>query len=155
MEFVRASAPDLEPEEAVDLAATTRRAVSRFERARRDLVVRAPDSLILHRAPGLLVDRLVANLVDNALKHGRPPVVVSLSAEGDAAMLTVADAGPGLPQAGAARLVEAFARGDTSRALPGVGLGLAIAQQIVERLSGELSFERDEAGHRVRLPFTR
>ena len=157
MEFVRASAPDLAPEGSVDLAAATRQAVSRFERRRQDLVVRAPDSLTLHQAPGLLVDRLVANLVDNALKHGAPPVVVSLWSEGDAAILTVADAGPGLPPVGAARLTEAFARGDASRGLPGVGLGLAIAQQIVARLSGDLSFERDDSGHRVRvrLPLSR
>jgi two-component system osmolarity sensor histidine kinase EnvZ len=158
MEFVRASAPDLGPEVPVDLAAITRAVVARFDRPPRDLQVHAPAPLTLHNAPGLLVDRLVANLVDNALKHGRPPVVVTLTDEGETALLTVADAGPGLPHEGAARMVEAFARGDASRALPGVGLGLAIAQQIVVRLAGTLAFERDDAtGHRVqvRLPLRR
>lgn len=154
--FVRASAPDPASEGAVDLVAAARQAVSRFERARHDLVLRAPASLVLHRVPALLLDRLVANLVDNALKHGAPPVMVTLWADGDLANLTVGDAGAGLPQAGAG-LVEAFARGDASRGVPGVGLGLAIAQQIVLRLGGTLSFEHDDGGHRVRvqLPFTR
>ena len=157
MEFVRASARDMEPEGTVDLVSTTRLAVLRFERRQQDLVVRAPEHLVLHRVPALLLDRLVANLVDNALKHGAPPVEVRLWAEGTTAMLTVGDAGPGLPPAGASMLMEAFARGDTSRGVPGVGLGLTIAQQIVLRLGGTLVFERDSAGHRVRvqLPFTR
>lgn len=157
LEFVRASTPDLELQGAVDLVATTRQVVSRFERMRQDLVVRAPASLVLHRVPALLLDRLVANLVDNALKHGAPPVVVSLWVEGEAALLTVADAGPGLPSGEAADLVAAFARGDASRNVPGVGLGLAIAQQIVLRLGGTLTFERGRSGHQVRvqLPLTR
>jgi two-component system osmolarity sensor histidine kinase EnvZ len=157
LEFVRASAPGSEAEGQVDLVATARQAVSRFERSPHQLALRAPASLTLQRAPGLLVERLVANLVDNALKHGALPVVVSLTSDGDAALLTVADAGPGLPQVAGLKLTEAFARGDASRGLPGVGLGLAIAQQIVLRLGGELSFEHDAAGHRVRvrLPFTR
>jgi len=157
LEFVRASAPDLELQGSVDLVATTRQAASRFERRHQDLAVHAPASLVLHRVPALLLDRLVANLVDNALKHGAPPVVVKLWADGDAAVLTVSDAGPGLPPAGASALVEAFARGDASRSVAGVGLGLAIAQQIVLRLGGTLAFERDRAGHRVRvrLPLVR
>jgi len=157
LEFVRASAPAQEAEGPVDIVAVARQAVSRFERSPHELSLRAPASLTLQRAPGLLVERLIANLVDNALKHGAVPVVVSLSSKGDAALLTVADAGPGLPQVAGLKLTEAFARGDASRGLPGVGLGLAIAQQIVLRLGGALSFEHDAQGHRVevRLPFTR
>lgn len=157
MEFVRASAPAAAPEQPVDLAAAVRQVVARLDRSRQDLLVHAPASLTLQRAPALLVDRLIANLVDNALKHGVLPVVVSLRSDGDFALLTVADAGPGLPHIEGVQLTEAFARGDASRALPGVGLGLAIAQQIVLRLAGELWFEQDAAGHqvRVRLPLKR
>ncbi|OYU74210.1 MAG: hypothetical protein CFE45_35350, partial [Burkholderiales bacterium PBB5] len=157
LEFVRASAPDQKAEGPVDIVAIARQAVSRFERGPQELALQAPASLTLQRASGLLVERLIANLVDNALKHGAVPVVVSLSSDGDAALITVADAGPGLPQVAGLKLTEAFARGDASRAVPGVGLGLAIAQQIVLRLGGALSFELDARGHRVevRLPFTR
>ena len=157
LEFVRASAVDLGPAEAVDLAAAARQVVTRFERPGHELRVQAPDRLLLQQAPGLLVDRLIVNLVDNALKHGASPVVVDIAVDGDDAIITVIDAGPGLPQAGASQLMEAFARGDASRGVPGFGLGLAIAHQIVARLQGELSFSRDALGHRVRvrLPLTR
>jgi two-component system osmolarity sensor histidine kinase EnvZ len=111
----------------------------------------------MHQAHNLLLERLVTNLVDNALKHGRTPVRVALQWQGDAVVLTVTDAGPGLPEGETSRLLEAFARGDASRGVPGFGLGLAISQQIVVRLQGELSFQRVDGGHQVkaRLPLRR
>jgi two-component system osmolarity sensor histidine kinase EnvZ len=157
LEFVHAGASELDPAEVVDLAATARLVVKRFERPARELRLQAPRRLGLQGATALLVERLIVNLIDNAIKHGSLPVLVDIAGDGDAAVITVIDAGPGLPPAGAARLVEAFARGDASRGVPGFGLGLAIAQQIVSRLGGELSFARDDTGHQVRarLPFTR
>lgn len=147
LEFVRTGAVELG--ESVDLAQAARQAVARLERPAKELQARAPDTLWLHRAHGLLVERLIVNLIDNALKHGRAPVHVVVERDGETATLTVSDAGPGLPQEGAARLMEAFARGDASRAVPGFGLGLAIAQQIVVRLHGELSFAQHGARHQV------
>jgi len=157
LEFVRASARNLDPSDVVDLVVTARLVVKRFGRPAQELRLQAPERLTLKGATGLLVDRLIVNLVDNAIKHGALPVVVDIASDGDAAFITVIDAGPGLPPSGAAQLLEAFARGDASRGAPGFGLGLAIAQQIVTRLQGELSFARDDTGHRVRVrvPFTR
>jgi two-component system osmolarity sensor histidine kinase EnvZ len=152
LEFIRASTVVMD--EAVDLAAVALDTVIGFERPEHELQLRSPDNVWLQRAHGLLVQRLIANLIDNALKHGGLPVEVGLVEEGDWATLTVSDTGPGLPQNGAGHLMEAFARGDASRGLPGFGLGLAIAQQIVVRLHGELSFVQDGALHQVvvRLP---
>ncbi|MBY0237373.1 MAG: hypothetical protein K2W93_20515, partial [Burkholderiaceae bacterium] len=93
-----------------------------------------------------------------ALKHGGLPVVVVIAWHGDdAAMLLVSDAGPGLPPGGGGHLLEAFARGDASRNLPGFGLGLAIVQQTVVRLGGQLSFAQEGQRHQVRarLPLRR
>ena len=157
LDFVRASTADLDSGEAIDLSSAARQVVKRLALPEHDLSVQAPGRLMLQRASGLLVDRLIVNLVDNALKHGALPVVVVIAVDGNAAVVTVIDAGAGLPPAGAAQLVEAFARGDASRGAPGFGLGLAVVHQIVSRLQGELSFARDDTGHRVRvrLPFTR
>lgn len=110
--------------------------------------------LVLQRANALLVDRLVFNLVDNALKHGRPPVIVSLAADAGCILLDVCDAGEGLPENNEETLLQAFARGDTSRATPGLGLGLSVVSQTTARLRGQLEFTRDTVGHhaRVKLP---
>lgn len=59
--------------------------MSRFGRSRQDLLLRAAPSLLRQRAPRLLVERLTANLEDNALKHGALTVVTSLTREGDMA----------------------------------------------------------------------
>lgn len=156
LEFVRTSAVDLGEE--VDLVIAAQRAVAGFDRPAQDLVLHAPEVLLLSKAHGLLIERLIANLIDNAIKHGGAPVAVEISRpEQDWALLIVSDAGPGLPPGGDGRLMEAFARGDASRNLPGFGLGLAIVQQTVLRLGGELSFAQVDGRHQVRarLPLHR
>ncbi len=151
LDFVRAGAMPMN--EAVDVAAVAQAVVARFELAPWELrlELHAADSLVLQRANGLLVDRLIFNLVDNALKHGRTPVSVSLSRSGQALSVDVCDLGDGLPEANASALLGAFARGDASRGVPGSGLGLPVVQQVVTRLGGSLQFLRDDAGHHARV----
>ena len=87
--------------------------------------------------------RAVANLLDNAVRHARSCVAVTL-AEDDAggAVLTVADDGPGVPAADRARIFERFTRLDGARsAAGGAGLGLAIARDIAERHGGGLALD--------------
>ncbi|MFY7865989.1 ATP-binding protein [Roseateles sp.] len=156
LEFVRTSAVELSEE--VDLVAAAKRAVAGFDRPATELALRAPEALLLSKAHGLLIERLIANLIDNAIKHGGVPVGVEIAmATENCALLIVSDAGPGLPPGGDGRLLEAFARGDASRNLPGFGLGLAIVQQTVLRLGGELSFAQVGRRHQVRarLPLRR
>lgn len=106
-------------------------------------------------------DRLVqmlTNLIDNAIKYGKPgPVTVSLTAEADEWVLTVADRGPGIPAEHLPRLTERFYRVDTarSRSLGGTGLGLALVKHILRRHGGRLEItSRLGAGTTVtvRLP---
>jgi len=147
LEFIRASTVPLN--ETVDLALVARRALEGFEKPASELQVHLASSVMVHQAHSLLLERLIFNLVDNAFKHGRAPVEVHLRQEADLAKLVVYDAGPGLPKNGAGELLEAFARGDASRGLPGFGLGLAIAQQIVARMRGELLFGKSDEKHQV------
>lgn len=92
--------------------------------------------------PGLL-ERAVANIVENAVKYnpGDVPVTVAASALGDRVELRVADRGPGVPDEAKERIFEPFQRlGDAPRGV-GVGLGLAVARGFAEAMGGTLGAE--------------
>ncbi len=152
LDYVRAS--ELPLESTVDVVAVARRLVEQRDQPAHVLAIDAPARLELPRTHELLLERLLANLVDNAMLHGRPPVRIRLSTDGADAVIDVEDHGPGLAPAAQERLTQAFARGDASRGTPGTGLGLAIVQQIARRMGGRLSFERVAGAPcvRVRLP---
>jgi two-component system osmolarity sensor histidine kinase EnvZ len=142
-------ADELALDETVDLAALTRASAAEFGRLDQPPKVVGPARLEYGPANGLLLQRAIANLIDNAFKHGRAPVVVTLMTGSDGVSIQVDDHGDGMEQGAALRLTEAFARGDGARSVPGTGLGLAIVGQVVNRLGGQLSFERLDSGQRV------
>src|SRR5204862_458962 len=76
----------------------------------------------------VLLERLVSNLVENALRHGGAGVAVLVRPRDGAVEVAVLDRGPGFPAELAPRIFERFARGDASRARStgGAGLGLAL-----------------------------
>ena len=152
LDYVRAS--ELPLTATVDAAAVARRLLETRDEPAGALALAAPARLDVPRAHELLLERLLANLVDNAMRHGKPPVLLRLSVDGGDAVLDVEDHGPGIAPEAQARLTQAFARGDASRGTAGTGLGLAIVQQIVRRMGGRLSFERVAGAPcvRVRLP---
>ena len=100
------------------------------------------DSLEVFTDPRRL-EQVVMNLVDNAIKFNYTggQVEVSVEEEKGTAVIKVADTGPGIPAGLEDSIFEAFDRGSTeiSRAVEGVGLGLAIALHITRLLGGELS----------------
>ncbi len=93
------------------------------------------------RAPAWALRELVRNLLHNAIKHTPPggPLTVSLAHSGSQAVLTIADSGPGLPEARRTRPFEPFADGSGGgQRLRGSGLGLAICHEIVRSLGGRI-----------------
>lgn len=98
----------------------------------------------------LSLERMVQNLVDNALRYGKA-ARLSLVRHGEQALLSVADDGPGFPVMPASDLLKPFVRGDSSRnsASGGSGLGLAIASQIAKRHGGMIELGAGEAGGAV------
>ncbi|MFF3793614.1 ATP-binding protein [Streptomyces sp. NPDC001981] len=97
--------------------------------------------------PGLL-ERAVANIVENAVKYNPDGerVTVAASALGARVELRVADRGPGVPDEGKERIFEPFQRyGDAPRGA-GVGLGLAVARGFVESMGGTLDAEDTPGG---------
>ena len=98
--------------------------------------------------------RAISNLMDNAERHARSRVKLSLEESGAEAVLVVEDDGPGIPLQDAEMVFERFARLDEARtaATGGTGLGLAISREIVERHHGSLSLlPSDEGGARFEL----
>jgi signal transduction histidine kinase len=103
-----------------------------------------------------LIGQALANLVENAIKYGRPAeprpaepkgAVVSLDArqiliearrEGDQVLLSVTDHGPGIPEGERKHAMERFVRLDSSRSQPGSGLGLSLASAVATLHGGEL-----------------
>jgi len=101
--------------------------------------------------------RALANLLENALRHGRRPgeradVEIEAAREGAALAIEVRDRGPGVPEEQRERLLRPFARVDDARSAAGAGLGLAIVQRIAQRYGGQCVLaNRAGGGLRVRL----
>ncbi|MFB7933725.1 MULTISPECIES: sensor histidine kinase [Streptomyces] len=101
--------------------------------------------------------RVLANLLDNAQRHARSAVTVSVRREGDRAVVGVADDGDGVPEADRERIFERFVRLDAARSRDdgGAGLGLAIARDVAVRHGGTLTAGEGPAGgalFELRLP---
>jgi signal transduction histidine kinase len=94
------------------------------------------------------LQRVLANLVDNAVRHAASSVVLSVSAECGHAVLTVADDGPGIPAGERERVFERFARLDDARDRDagGTGLGLAIVRELLRRSDGSISLQDNPSG---------
>jgi two-component system OmpR family sensor kinase len=106
------------------------------------------DLLLLARADSGL-HRLAGNLIENALIHtpAGTPVTVSVRREGPAAVLEVADRGPGVPPGMRDRVFERFARGAGDAAPQGSsGLGLAIVRSVTDAHGGRVELRDAEGG---------
>jgi len=121
---------------------------------------RADVRVEMHIAAGVLVlgsgeqlRRLVANLVDNAVRHADSSVVVRLGPRGDAAVLDVGDDGPGIPVEQREAVFDRFTRLDEARARDagGSGLGLAIARDIAVRHGGSVAVVTGPPGGHLQL----
>ncbi|MER5266322.1 ATP-binding protein [Actinosynnema sp. NPDC002837] len=102
------------------------------------------------------LERILRNLLGNAERHASSQVTVTVTVEGDTAVLRVADDGPGIPGADRERVFEPFVRLDEGRARDegGAGLGLAIVREGVRAHGGTVEVEDSDRGTvmAVRLP---
>jgi signal transduction histidine kinase len=105
------------------------------------------------------VQRVLFNLIRNAIRHTPADGSVTVRAKSDRAgvEIEVADTGDGIPAADRDRVFDAFFRGgeDASRSSDGAGLGLAVSRAIVERHGGRIWLEPGEDGTRVRFSLPR
>ncbi|MFD3869810.1 sensor histidine kinase [Streptomyces sp. NPDC058623] len=139
--------------EPVDLALLAAEDAARRPAPRVPLRVEAAAPVAAYGNPARL-ERALANLVDNAVRHAAGGVVVRARACGDWAELEVIDDGPGIPDADRTRVFERFVRldADRGRAAGGTGLGLAIAREIARAHGGDVrALPAPEGGARLRL----
>ena len=141
-----------------DLNAIVAAAVDRYVQAGRPVSF-APGAIPPLPLKPTAISRLVANLLDNALAYGAPPVEVSTSLAGGHVWLDVADRGAGIPPDQVERLKQPFTRASAARAredgAAGAGLGLAIVDRIARIHGGSFDLSpRDGGGTiaRVALP---
>jgi len=137
------------------VAAEAARAALPIDR-RVELMIDAPPFAPLAFRP-VAIRRAVANLVVNACRHGRPPLLLRLRDLGDEVEIAVIDHGPGIPPEAIARVMRPFARLDVARgAGGGAGLGLAIVERIAQLHGGELRLvNRPDGGLEARFTLKR
>jgi signal transduction histidine kinase len=126
---------------------------SRRAQRGRDVDVRAATAASVQVAPRLL-EVVIGNLVDNALRHAGPDATVTVTVQEVAGNveIVVADNGVGIQPEHLPHVFERFYRGEASRSGPGSGLGLAIVKHIVEAHDGEVTVESSpRRGTLVRL----
>jgi K+-sensing histidine kinase KdpD len=112
-----------------------------------DVSLHVPEDLAVVVDP-LVLDRVVSNLLINAKRYGRPPIVVAAERHDRHLRVAVEDQGGGVPEELRARLFERFARGETAA---GSGLGLAIARSYARAHGGDLIYVPAGAGARFEL----
>jgi heavy metal sensor kinase len=126
---------------------------ARFERRAKDahrvFEVSAPDIRV--RIDRLRMEQALANLVENALRHGAGTIRIKATREDDTLELHVLDDGPGFPPGFAARAFERFSRAEQSRSSRGTGLGLAIVAAIASAHGGTAEVVAAARGADVRL----
>jgi signal transduction histidine kinase len=110
-----------------------------------------------------LISQALANLVENAIKYGKPvaampsesgkssdtaqdEILIEAKREADKVLLSVTDRGPGIPVADRKHAVERFVRLEASRTQPGSGLGLSLASAVATLHGGELRLDDAHPG---------
>jgi two-component system sensor histidine kinase KdpD len=107
-----------------------------------------PPTLPLVSIDGVLVEQVLLNLLDNAVKYtpeGSPIEITAEAGKGEV-IVSVADRGPGLPPGAVAQVFEKFYRGETAGTRSGVGLGLTICHAIVKAHGGRIWVENRRGG---------
>jgi two-component system, OmpR family, sensor histidine kinase KdpD len=107
--------------------------------ARHRITTRLPAGLPLLEFDAVLIERVLVNLLENAIKYAPDgDILIEAHRTGDVVEVTVADNGPGLPSGWEETLFALFERGQHEACVSGVGLGLAICRAIVEFHGGHI-----------------
>lgn len=96
--------------------------------------------------------QILRNLIDNAAKHGAPPIEISIQADPTHAQVRVSDHGPGVPPQHRERIFEPYATFHQSNTLTdSLGLGLWLSRKLALAMGGHLSYQPDDSGPTFQL----
>ena len=125
----------------------------RYQRQGKHVIAR-PGAVPLLKLQALAIQRLLTNLIDNALRHGGDAVEIETASDRARVRLSVLDRGPGIPAADAERMLQPFTRLNEARSTPGSGLGLAIVDRIAKMHGGSVNLlAREGGGLEARVEF--
>jgi len=137
------------PQEVLDVAELAEAVVARYSDGRVPVtLVRMDAGVISLEANPAALARVLANIVDNAVRYAATWVVVAVGSTAEEAVLTVTDDGPGIPAADRARVFERFTRlhDARDRDTGGSGLGLAIVGELVRQQGGTVTLDDKSPG---------
>jgi two-component system sensor histidine kinase KdpD len=126
------------------VGAVLNRSESRLQN--RDVRAQIPDGLPLVPLDAVLIDVVLTNLIENAVKYGSDPIEINATLLPSELVVEVSDRGPGLPPGEEARVFEKFHRAVRDGETMGVGLGLAICRAIVAAHGGRMWAENRLGG---------
>ncbi len=130
-----------EADEEVDLLALASEECARYEEAE------LAGQPVTVRGDPRLLRRMIRNLLENARRHGAPPIDVRVSRAEGGAELRVSDHGPGIPDAEREGVFRPFYRSTDGGERAGAGLGLALVRQIARRHGGDARYlGREQSG---------
>ena len=141
--------------EEVDVAACARVVARTYADAFGSIDVVGPESCFVV-ADADILQQVLVNLIDNAYKYGAPPIRVEIEPTDHQVIVSVVDAGAGVPDELRERIFERFTRLESNGSRPGIGLGLPIVRQLVGACGGRVWVEDAPGGgaaFRMALPF--
>jgi heavy metal sensor kinase len=117
------------------------------------LILLTSDKLPAISADKAMIQRAMANFVDNAVKYTPSGGSISISVESDddKIVVSVCDTGPGIPETDLPHIFERFYRGEKSRSTPGSGLGLSLVMSVAKAHGGDVSVEGSGKGSKFHL----
>lgn len=146
------------PAPEIDLCALVRAAASEFvplaSRSRVRMSVETPPGAIMARSDPMLLNEVLANLIDNAVRYNRKggQVTIRVLREADRCGVEVEDNGPGVPAAYREKIFQRFYRLARDQGEAGSGLGLSIVDAIVHRLNAQIAVaDGDHGGLKVTI----
>ncbi len=154
LDFAREAAAE-QPQARADLNALVQALADRYCRRGQPVQTQLTALPPLELKP-MAMQRMITNLVDNALRYGAGSVEIETSQDGAVAVLKVLDRGPGIPEQDVERVMQPFTRLDQARSdVQGAGLGLAIVDRVARMHGGRVQLAQRQGGGleaRVELP---